>query len=265
MVRSCSRWPLVSWSCSSPVSASTRYAAKAPASRRNRVLDSDTSPHRKPIRCSRASSTTMASTSRLTVSWRTPAAEQRAVRQRELQVPGDQDRVERLAVGVEPVRSPRRSPRPTGCPAGSGRAAAGTRARARCSSTSLTAYTSWPTRTNRTTCREMPRGRATSFSSGHSSSGVVPGQGDQPGIRLRCQEPAAPRHPRIDGGRIAPRVVRSRPRERPTPPDSRTSPPHRCGGPKCSRSRLLSGCVVSQARAGRRSSRRTRARAPGRS
>ena len=31
------------------------------------------------------------------------AAEQRAVRQRELQVPGDQDRVERLAVGVEPV------------------------------------------------------------------------------------------------------------------------------------------------------------------
>ena len=55
-----------------PVSASTRYAAKAPASRRNKVFDSETSPQRKPMRCSRASSTTIASTSRLTVSCRTP-------------------------------------------------------------------------------------------------------------------------------------------------------------------------------------------------
>ena len=43
----------------------------------------------------------MASTSRLTVSWRTPRLNKRAVRQRELQMPGDQDRVERLALFVD--------------------------------------------------------------------------------------------------------------------------------------------------------------------
>ena len=33
-----------------------------------------------------------------------------------------------------------------------------------------------PHRTNRTTCREIPRGRATSLSSGQSSSGVAQGR-----------------------------------------------------------------------------------------
>ena len=48
---------------SSPVSASTRYAAKSPALRRNSTLESDTSPQKKFARCSRTSSTTWASIS----------------------------------------------------------------------------------------------------------------------------------------------------------------------------------------------------------
>ena len=39
--RSCPRWPSLSVSCSSPVSASTRYAANSPALRRNSTLDSE--------------------------------------------------------------------------------------------------------------------------------------------------------------------------------------------------------------------------------
>ena len=55
--------------------------------------------------------------------------EQRPVRQRELQVPGDQDRVERLAVGVHAVQDDADGVRPRGCRGVRGRAAAGTRAR----------------------------------------------------------------------------------------------------------------------------------------
>ena len=55
------RCPRLRTSCRSPVSASTRYAAKAPASRRNNVLDSDTSPQKKPVRCSRTSRAASAS------------------------------------------------------------------------------------------------------------------------------------------------------------------------------------------------------------
>ena len=36
------------------------------------MLESETSPHKKPIRCIRANNTTMASTNRFTVSCRTP-------------------------------------------------------------------------------------------------------------------------------------------------------------------------------------------------
>src|SRR5450756_728722 len=68
--RSCSRCPSESWLRISPVSASTRYAANAPASRRNSVLDRDTSPHQKPARWSRTSSTANASISRCAVSGR---------------------------------------------------------------------------------------------------------------------------------------------------------------------------------------------------
>src|SRR5665647_2752178 len=48
---------------------------------------------------------------------------------------------------------------------------------ARCSMTSLAAYTLEPTRMNRTTWREMPRGSATRCSVGHSASGVPHGNG----------------------------------------------------------------------------------------
>ena len=44
------------------------------------------------------------------------------------------------------------------------------------STSSLNAYTSESTRTKRTTWREMPRGRATRYSSGHSASGVAQGR-----------------------------------------------------------------------------------------
>ena len=64
------------------------------------MFDSETSPHRRPFRCSWTSKTTMASTSRLTVSWRTPRLNKRPVRQGELQMPSDQNRVERLALFI---------------------------------------------------------------------------------------------------------------------------------------------------------------------
>ena len=51
----------------SPVSASTSQAAKLPASRRKSVLDSDTSPHQKPVRCKRTSRTARASMRRVAV------------------------------------------------------------------------------------------------------------------------------------------------------------------------------------------------------
>ena len=75
-------------SCSSPVSASTRYAAKPPALRRNSTLDSDTSPQKKPARCSRTSSTTSASMSDGRLSAVRPWLNSAAVGQRELQVLG---------------------------------------------------------------------------------------------------------------------------------------------------------------------------------
>ena len=48
---------------------------------------------------------------------------------------------------------------------------------ARCSMTSLAAYTESPTLMNRTTWREIPRGRATRYSAGQSANGVSHGRG----------------------------------------------------------------------------------------
>ena len=68
--RSCSRCPSQSFSWSSPVSASTRYAAKAPASRRKSVLESEQSFQRKPDRWRRTSNNDSASSNRFAVSGR---------------------------------------------------------------------------------------------------------------------------------------------------------------------------------------------------
>ena len=139
------------------------------------MLDSDTSPHRNPLRCSRASSTTMASSRRLTVSCRTP-------RENSERYGSENCRCLVISAGSSgsPLASKRLSTTPLASTDGMSIRVRSRSSRysctARCSSTSLTAYTSWPTRTNRTTWREMPRGRATSFSAGHSASGVSQGR-----------------------------------------------------------------------------------------
>ena len=57
------RCPSESCSCSSAVSASTKYADSLPASRRKSVFDSEQSPQKKPARCRRTSSSANASSS----------------------------------------------------------------------------------------------------------------------------------------------------------------------------------------------------------
>ena len=102
------------------------------------------------------------------------AAEQRPVRQRELQMPRDQDRVQRLAVPVDPVGDhpnclDRRNVQP-GQVAEQPVLVQGQMLQHLLEGVDLLADPD-----EATTCREMPRGRATRSSSGQSSNGVAQG------------------------------------------------------------------------------------------
>ena len=140
------------------------------------MLDSEQSPHRKPARCSRASSSTCASSSR---SVRLPAArvgEQRAEGGGVVEEAGDQDRVEVVrTLHHHPSTSTAGMPRSLRC-----RSSWYSR-RAKRSGISLSAKTSPPSATKRTTCREMPRcGISRIRSSSHSSSGCRQGRFSSP-------------------------------------------------------------------------------------
>ncbi len=126
--------------------------------------------------CSRASSTTMASMRRLTVSCFTPAANSERY--------GSENcrwRVMRIGSSSVPSAATRLVTTPIGSTDGVSIRMRSCSSRyswsARCSMTSFAAYTLDPTRMNRTTWREMPRGRATRCSVGHSANGVPQGNG----------------------------------------------------------------------------------------
>ncbi len=228
-----SRCPWLSRGCICPVSASTRYAAYAPASRRKSVLDSEQSPHAKPTRCSRTSSTASASSSRLTVPGRI--------------VVSNIDRY-----GSEPLRCRVISAGSSGVPSSATRpvttaigstAGIASRSRSRSSAysrsaahslTSLIATTSSPARAKRTTCREMPRGSATSDSSGHWSSGRHQSRssradGCSASVALICNGMAPGSSRTVEGRRPA----RSRGGACPVPGSGSRSAegPARCGTP----------------------------------
>ena len=102
------------------------------------------------------------------------AAEQRAVGQRELQVLGDEDGVERVAGGVQPCGDDADGLDRRGVQPGEV-AQQPVLVLGEVLQHLLDRVDSEPTRTKRTTCREMPRGRATRLSSGHCASGVSQG------------------------------------------------------------------------------------------
>src|SRR5215470_17282989 len=153
------RCPPVSSGCCSLVSASTRYASSVPASCRNSVLDSEQSPQKNPDRCSRTSSSTSASSSSSTgcvprgaenTAWYVVANVRYLV-----------TRIASLSSGWVPGPS-RLTATPITSTAGmpsSVRARSSRYSRqASRSLSSFRAYNSPLSQTNRTTCREMPRG-----------------------------------------------------------------------------------------------------------
>src|SRR5690625_166120 len=171
---SCARCPSLSVSCSSPVSASTRYASRSSVFRRKSTFDNEQSPQKKPSRCSRTNSSTSASITRSSVSSRSLCANNdrygsdcgstRVIRAGSIGSPSDVSRPVTTATALTagtPMRSRLRS-------------SAYSRF-ANDSRVSLIATTAALERTNRPMCREMPRPSGTSRSGSHSASGMFHG------------------------------------------------------------------------------------------